>query len=211
MPLTLHCSSVSWTQLYVWRLYINIAHIFYIYTYVLLLFSCPVMSESLRPHGLQHTRPPCPSPSPGVCPSSCSLHWWCCPAISSSDNLFSLCPQSYPASETFPMSHLFATDDLNTGASASASVLPVNIQGWSPLRWTSLISLLSKGLSEVFSSMTVQKHQFFSVLPSYGPALTTVRDHWEDHSLDYMDLCWQSYVSAFQHTVYTYKINILYV
>ena len=211
VPLTLHCSSFSWTQLYVWRLYINILHMFYIYTYVLLLlFSRPVMSESLRPHGLQHTRPPCPSPSLGVCPSSYSLHQWCCPAVSSSHTLFSFCPQSYPVSGTFPMSHLFVSDDLHTRASASASVLPVNIQGWSPLRLTGLVSLLSKGLSKVFSSTTVQRHQFFGGLPSYGPALTTVRDHREDHSLDYMDLCWQSYVSAFQDTVYTYKIYIIY-
>ena len=94
----------------------------------------PVVSGSLRPHGLQHARPPCPSPSPGVCPSSCSLHRWCCPDISFSDALFSFCPQFSPASGTFPMSHLLASDDQNTGASALAPVLPVNIQGWSPLR-----------------------------------------------------------------------------
>ena len=90
---------------------------------VLLLFSCPVMSDSLRPHRLQHTRPPCPSPSARIFPSSCSLHWWCHPVISSSDNLFSFCPQSFPASGTFPMSWLFTSDDQNPGASA----LPVNI------------------------------------------------------------------------------------
>ena len=129
----------------------------------LLLFSCSVVFNSLRPHGLQHARPPCPSPSPGVCPSSCSLHQWCCPTISSSDALYSFCPQSFPASGTFPMSRLFTSDDQNTGASASASVFPVNIQGWSPLRLTGLI-LLSTGLSGVFSSTTVQKHQFFGFL-----------------------------------------------
>ena len=110
-----------------------------------LLFSGPVVSDSLQPHGLQHTRPPCLSPSPRVCPSSGPFHWWCHPAISSSDALFSFCPQSLPASGTFPMNHLFASDDQNTGTSASASVFPVNIQGWSPLRLTGLISLLSKG------------------------------------------------------------------
>ena len=94
----------------------------------LLLFSFPIESNSLQPHGLQHTRPPCPSPSPGVCPSSCSLHRWCHPAVSSSDAIFSFCPQSFPASETFPVNFLFASDDQNTGASASASVLPVNMQ-----------------------------------------------------------------------------------
>ena len=90
----------------------------------LLLFSRPSMSNFLWPHGLQHTRPPCPSPSPGVCPSSRSLNQWCHPAISSSDALFSFCPWSFPASGTFPMSHLCISDDQNTGASASASVLP---------------------------------------------------------------------------------------
>ena len=105
-------------------------------------------------------------PSPGVCPSLCSLYQWCCPAISPSDALFFFCPQSFPASGTFPMSCLFISDDQNTGISASASVLPVNIQGWSPLSLIGLISLLSKGLSGVFSSTTVQRHQFFGVLPS---------------------------------------------
>ena len=124
------------------------------------------MSDSSWPRGLQHTSPPCPSLSPGVCPSSCSLHWWCHPAISSSDTLFSFCPQSFPASGNFPMSQLFAQDDQNTGASASASVLPIKIQGWFPLRLTGLISLLSTGLSGVFSSTTVWRHQFFGALPS---------------------------------------------
>ena len=118
----------------------------------LLLFSCPVMSDVLEPHGLQHTRPPCPLPSPKVCPSSCSLHQWCLPVISASEVLFSFCPQSFPASGSFLMNHLFASDDQNTGASVSASVLPVIIQCWFPLGSTGLISLLAKGLSEVFSS-----------------------------------------------------------
>ena len=130
----------------------------------LLLVSCPVMSDSLRPHGLQIARPPCPSPTPGVCPCSHSLHRWCHPAVSSSDALFSFCPRSFPASGTFSTSCLFLSDDQNTGA--SASVLPVNIQGWSPLRLTDLICLQSKGLSGVFSNTTVQRHQFFGILPS---------------------------------------------
>ena len=116
--------------------------------------------------GLQYTRPPCPSPSPEVCPSSFPLHQWCHPAISSSDALFSFCLQPFPASGTFPMGHLFTSDDKNTGASASALVLPVNSQGWPPLRLTGLISLQSKGLSGVFSSTTVQRHRFFGALPS---------------------------------------------
>ena len=166
----------------------------------LLLFSRPVISNSLWSHGLQHARPPCPSPSPRVCPSSCSLHQWCRPAISSSDTLF-FCPQSFPASGTFPGSRLFTSDDQITGASASASVLPMSIQGWFPLRWTVLIFLQSKGLSRVFSSTTVQRHQLLALCLLYSPALTTIHDHWEDHSLVYMDLCQQSDVSAFQHTV----------
>ena len=112
----------------------------------------PVVSNSLQTHGLQEARPPCPLPSPRVCPSSCSLNEWSCLAISSSDALFSFSPRSFPTSGYFPMSHLFASDDQNIGASASASVLPVNIQGLSHLRLTGLICLLSKGLSEVFSS-----------------------------------------------------------
>ena len=130
---------------------------------LLLLFSRPVVSESLQPHDLQPARPPCPSASPGVCPSSCSLHWWCYPGISCSDALFSFCPSSFPASGTFPKSRLFASHDQNTGA---ASVLSVNIQVWSPLRLTGLISLLSKGLSGVFSSTTGWRHQFFGILSS---------------------------------------------
>ena len=124
------------------------------------------MSDSLWLHGLQHTRPPCPSPSPGVCPGPCPLHWWCHPAISPSDTLFSFCPQFFPASEIFPVSRLFASGDQNTRTSASGSVLPMSIQGWFPLRLTALISFLSQGLSEVFSSTTVWKHRFFSVLSS---------------------------------------------
>ena len=100
-----------------------------------LYFSCPVMSDSLQPHGLQHTKPLCPTPSLKVCPSSCPLHWGHHPIISSSDTVFSICLQSFPASETFPISQLFTSDDKNPGAPALASVLPVNIQGWFPLGW----------------------------------------------------------------------------
>ena len=130
-----------------------------------LLLSCPVMSESLRPHGLQHIKPPCPSPSLKVCPSSCPLHQWRQPVTSSSDGLFSFCPQSFPASGTLPMSQLFASDDQNTGVSALASVFPTSIQTWFPLRLTGLMSLLSKLLSGVFSSTTVRRHQFCGALP----------------------------------------------
>ena len=103
---------------------------------------------TLQPHGLQHSRPPCPSPTPGVPPNPCPSSWWCHPAISSSVIPFSSCPQSLPASRSFPLSQLFAWGGQSTGVSASASVLPTNIQDWFPLEWTGLISLLSKGLSK---------------------------------------------------------------
>ena len=118
------------------------------------------MSDSLRPHGLQHARPPCPSLTPGVYPNSYPLSRWCHPTISSSVIPFS-CPQSFPASRSFQMSQLFASGSQNIGVSASTSVLPKNTQDWSPLGWTGWIILLSKGLSRVFSNTTVQKHQFF--------------------------------------------------
>ena len=120
-----------------------------------------VMSDSLRPHESQHARPPCPSPTPGVHPDSCPSSPWCHPAISSSVVPFSSCPQSLPASESFPMRQLFAWGGQSTGVSAVASFLPKKSQGWSPLEWTGWISLQSKGLSRVFSNTTVQKHQFF--------------------------------------------------
>ena len=124
-------------------------------------FSHSVVSDSLRPHELQHTRPPCPSPTPRVHPNPRPSSRWCHPAISSSVVPFSSCPQSLPASESFPMSQLFASGGQSTGVSASASVLPKNTQDWSPLGWTGWIALQSKGLSRVFSNTTVQKHQFF--------------------------------------------------
>ena len=157
--------------------------------YLLLLFSHPVMSNSFWPHGLQHARPSCPSKSPGVCPSSCLLHQWCHPAISSSDALFSFCPQSFPASGTLPMSQLFTSDDQNAGVSTSASFLPMNIQDWFPLGLTGLISLLSKGLSGVFSSTTVQGINSLALCLLYGPALTSIHDHWENYSFDYTQFC----------------------
>ena len=122
-----------------------------------LLFSLPVVSNSLWPHGLQHNWPPCPSLSPKVCPSSCRLHWWRHAAISSFVTLFSFCPQSFPESGTFPISQLFTLDDQNTGVSISASVLPMSIHGWFPLRLTGLICLLSRELSGVFTSTTTRR------------------------------------------------------
>ena len=124
-------------------------------------FSRSVVSDSAT-HESQHARPPCPSPTPGVHSNSRPLSRWCHPAISSSVVPFSSCPQSLPASESFPMSQLFPSGGQSIGVSASASVLPMNTQDWSPLGWTGWISLQSKGLSRVFSNITVQKHQFFS-------------------------------------------------
>ena len=130
------------------------------------LFSHYIMADSLQTHGLQHARLPCPSPSLRACSNLCPLGRWCCLTISSSVALFSLCLQPFPASGSFPVSWLFASGGQNVGRSASASVLPMNIQGWFPLGLTGLISLQSKGLSRVFSSTTVQMHQFFSAQPS---------------------------------------------
>ena len=126
------------------------------------LFVSSVVSDSLQPHGLQHARPPCPSPTPGVYSNSCPLSQWWHPTISSSVVPFSSCPQSFPASGSFQMSQFFASGGQSIGVSALVSVLPTNIQDWSSLGWTGWISLQSKGLSRVFSSTTVQKHQFFS-------------------------------------------------
>ena len=125
-------------------------------------FSRSVVSDSLWLHGLQHARPPCPSPTPGVYSNSCPLSQWCHPTISSSVIPFSSHLQSFPASGSFQMSQLFTSGDQSIGVSASTSILPMNIQDWFPLGWTGWISLQSKGLSRVFSNTTVHKHQFFS-------------------------------------------------
>ena len=124
-------------------------------------FSHSFVSNSLRPHGLHHTRFPCSSPTPRACSNSWPSHQWCHPSISSSVIPFSSCLQSFPASGSFPVSQFFTSGGQRIGVSASASVFPMNIQDWFPLGWTDLISLKSKGLSRVFNT-TVQKHQFFS-------------------------------------------------
>ena len=132
-------------------------------------FSLSVVSDSLKLHELQHARPPCPSPTPGVYSNSCPLNQWCHPTISSPSVIpflssvipFSSCPLSFPASGSFQMSQLFTSGGQSIGVSASTSVPPMNSQDWSPLGWTGWISLQSKGLSRVFSNTTVQKHQFF--------------------------------------------------
>ena len=129
-------------------------------------FSRLVMSDSLQPHGLQHDRSPHLSSTPRVCSNSYPLSWWCHPTISSSVIPFSSCPQSFPASGSFPMSQLFTSGGQSIGVSASTSVLQMNTREWSPLGWTGWISLQSKGLSRVFSNTTVQKHQFFGTQTS---------------------------------------------
>ena len=160
-------------------------------------FSHSVMSNSLRPHGLQHTRLPCPSPTPGVCSNSCPSSQWCHPTISSSVIPFSSHLQSFPASGSFPMSQLFTSDGQSIGVSASASVLPVNIQDRFPFGLTGLISCSPRDSQE--SSPTPQ---FKSINSSalrflYSPALTSIHDYSKNYSFDYMDLCWQSDVFAF--------------
>ena len=145
-------------------------------------FSRSVVSHSLWPHEPQHARPPCRSPTPGVHPNPCPLSPWRHPTSSSSVVPFSSCPQSFPAWGSFQMSQLFASGGQSIGVSALASVLPMNIQDWSPLGRTGWTSLQSKGLSRVFSNTTVQKHQFFGFL--HSPTLTSIHDHWKNHSLD---------------------------
>ena len=148
-------------------------------------FSCSVMSDSLRPHGLQHTRPPCPSPTPGVYLNSCPSSQWCHPAISSSVVLFSFWVQSFPASGSFPKSQFFTSGGQSVGISASVSVLPVDTQDWFPLGWTGWISLQLKRLSRVFSNTTLSflksiNSLAFSFL--YGPILTSIHGFWKNHS-----------------------------
>ena len=143
----------------------------------LLLFSCSVMSDSLWPHGLQHTRLPCPSLSSTDWSHSCPLSQWCHPTVSSSVARFSSYPQSFPESGSFPVSQLFPSGGQSTGASASASVLPMNTQSSFLLVLTDLISLLSKGLSGVFSGTTLWKHQFFGAQPSFSRPYMTMGFH----------------------------------
>ena len=146
--------------------------------------------------GLQHPRLPCPSPTPGACSNSCPSVRWCHRTISSSVFPFSSCLQSCPASESFPISQFFASGGPSIGVSASASVLPMNIQDGFPCGWTGWISLQSKELSRVFSD-TLQKHQFSVLSFLHSLTLISIHDHWKNHSFDKADLCWQSNASAF--------------
>ena len=150
---------------------------------ILVQFNCSVTSDSLWPHGLQHSWLLCPSPTHGACSKSCPLSQWCHPTISSSVVPFS-CIQSFPASGSFPMSQFFASGGQSIGVSASASVLPMNIQDWFPLGWTGWISLQSKGLSRVFSNTTVQNINSSVLNFLYNPTVTSIFDYWKNHSLD---------------------------
>ena len=143
-------------------------------------FRCSVMSNSLQPHA----RLPCPSPTPGACSNSCPSSQWCHPTTSSSVIPFSSHLHTFPASRSFPMSQFFTSGGQSIRVSASASVLPMNIQDWFPLGLTGWISLQSKGLSRVFSNTTVQKHQFFGAHFLYSPTLTSINDYWKNHSFD---------------------------
>ena len=155
------------------------------------------MSNSLQPHGLQPARLLCPSLSPRIRSNSCPLSQCCYLTVSSSVTPFSFCLQSSPASGSFPVSWLFTLAVQNTGASASALVLLMNIQSWFPLRLTGWLSLQSKGLSRIFSSTTIRKHQFFGAQPSLCSNTHICTWLLENHSFDYTDLCWQRDVSAF--------------
>ena len=147
-------------------------------------FSCSVVSDSLQPHQSQHARPPCPSPTPGVHSDTCPSSRWCHPAISSSVVPFSSCPQSLPASESFPMSQLFTWGGQSIGVSALASFLLKNTQGWSPSEWTGWISLQSKGLSRVFPTPHFKSINSSLLSFLHSPTLTSIHDHWKNHSLD---------------------------
>ena len=148
-------------------------------SWLLSLFSCLTVSNSLWPHGLKYARIPCLSPSPRACSNSCPLSQWCHPTISSSVIPVSSCLQSFPASESFQMSQFFTSGGQSIGVSASASVLPMNTQDWSPLGWTGWVSLQSKGLSRVFSNTTVQKHLFVGT-QLYSPTVTSIHDYWKN-------------------------------
>ena len=142
------------------------------------------MFDFLRPHGLQHARLPCPSPTPGACSNSCPWSSWCHPTTLTSVIPFSSCLHSFPTSGSLPMSHFFASGGQSIGPSASASVFPMNIQGWSPLGLTGLISLQFKGLSRV-SNTTVQNSNSSALTLLYGPTLTSIHDFWKKCSFDY--------------------------
>ena len=160
-------------------------------------FSCSVVSNSLRPHGLQHARPPCASTIPRVFSNSFPSSQWCHPTISSSVVPFSSHFQSFSASGSFQVSQLFTSGGQSIGVSPSTSVLPMNIQDWFPLGWTGWISFQSKGFQEPSPTPQFKSIRSSALSFLYGPTLTSIYDYWKNHSFDWMDLCWQSNVSAF--------------
>ena len=164
---------------------------------LLLLFNCSVLSISLWSHGLQHARLLCPSPSPRVCSNSGPLSRWCYLTISSSVVHFSSCPQSFPTSRSFPVSQLFASGGQSIGASASASVLPMCIQGWFPLVLASLAPCCPRDFQESSSTLQFESINSLVLRLLFGPTITSVHDYWKNHSFDCMDLCQQNDVSAF--------------
>ena len=172
----------EWLSLTHWLCFFNIH-------FSSLQFNHSVMSNSLLAHRLQYASTPCPSPTPGVYSNSSSLSDCCHLTISSSVGPFSSCLHSFPASGSFPVSPFFASSGHSVGASASASVLPMNTQDWAPLGWTGWISLKSKGLSRVFSNTTVQKINSSALSFLYSPTLTSIHDYWKNRSLDYSRLC----------------------
>ena len=182
IPSKVHMAVCNFTHWQVSNILQNKSYLIFQFSSV--QFSRSVVSDCLQPHDLQHARPPCLSPTPRVHSNSCPLSQWCHPAISSSVVPFSSCPQSLPTSESFPVSQLFSWGGQSTGVSALVSVLPMNIQGWSPLGWTGWISLQSKGLSRVFSNTTVQKHHSSVLSFLHSPTLTSIHNHWKNHSLD---------------------------
>ena len=163
----------------------DVVHIYNgLFTQPSVQFNRSVVSDSLQPHGLQHARLPCPSPSPRASSNLCPLSQWCHLTISSFVYPFLSHLQSLPESGSFPLCQFFASGGQSIGVSASASVVSMNTQDWFPLGWTGWVSLQSKALSRVFSNTTVQKHQFFSTQPSYGPTLTSIHDYWKNHRFD---------------------------
>ena len=162
----------------------TMGHVVMIIDFTSVQFSRSVVSNSLRPHESQHARPPCPSPAPGVHSDSRPSSWWCHPAISSSVVPFSSCPQSLPASESFPISQLFAWGGQSTGVSALTSFLPMNTQDWSPSEWTGWISLQSMGIKQFSSALHFKSIDSLPLSFLYGPTLIFIHDHWKNHSLD---------------------------
>ena len=156
------------------------------------------MSDSLQPHELQHARPPCPSPTPGVHPNPCPLSQWCHPTISSSVVPFSPCLQSFQASGSFPMSQFFASGGQSIRASVSASVLPMNIRDWFPLQLTVWFPCCPRNSQESFPTPQFKSINSSGLSFLYSPTLTSIHDYWKTIALTrWMDLCWQSNVSAF--------------